>query len=478
MTLYYLGIDVSKGYADFLLVNQKKEPADRPFQLDDTASGHDRLLAYLNQFILRHGDAEILAAVESTGGYENNWLNRLISMSQILPVRVARINPAWISFNSQASGRRNKTDRISARNIAEYMIDHPEKVHWITQPDPYANLRRQWNVICLLVKQKTQLLNCFQSLLYSSLPEMVVFCRENVPQWLLRLMSLYASYDEIRHAGIEKLSLIRFVSTLKARRIITAIHNGVGSSNPGSSQMLKTLASQILQLDQTIEQQKKLLENNHQEAQAQVDLLRTFKGIGVYSAVGFILNIPDVNQFATAKKVSSFFGVHPVYKQSGDGSWGYRMSRQGRSELRSILYMVAFSGIRVNPVIKAVYAQCRAHGMKHNAAIGVCMHKVLRIVYGMLKHNKPFDPSFHQRTKRTRSAKPQEPMTDPLRRLQQFEENAPVSRRQQRKRKEQAQSQDDHIVKHGINKPAPSLHPVNRTQHTQNLPAKKINKTT
>jgi hypothetical protein len=32
--------------------------------------------------------------------------------------------------------------------------------------------------------------------------------------------------------------------------------------------------------------------------------------------------------------------------------------------------------------------------MKHKAAMGVCKHKILRIVYGMLKNNTMFDPDI------------------------------------------------------------------------------------
>lgn len=41
-TNYYLGIDVSKGYADFTILNQKKEVVEDNFQLDDTFEGHNQ----------------------------------------------------------------------------------------------------------------------------------------------------------------------------------------------------------------------------------------------------------------------------------------------------------------------------------------------------------------------------------------------------------------------------------------------------
>jgi len=36
MNNYYLGVDVSKGYADFVMLDDKKQPIEENFQLDDT----------------------------------------------------------------------------------------------------------------------------------------------------------------------------------------------------------------------------------------------------------------------------------------------------------------------------------------------------------------------------------------------------------------------------------------------------------
>jgi transposase len=78
MQQYYLGIDVSKGYADFVILDSKKQPIEKNFQLDDTFVGHCHLYDRLHEFYINHPDSKIYAAVESTGGYENNWFNSLI----------------------------------------------------------------------------------------------------------------------------------------------------------------------------------------------------------------------------------------------------------------------------------------------------------------------------------------------------------------------------------------------------------------
>lgn len=452
---YYLGIDVSKGYADFMMLDEQRQPVDKGFQLDDTAAGHLELMAYLKTFCDALPQALIYAAVESTGGYENNWYHRLIVSADLLPIHVARLNPARVKDNSKASAKRNRTDQISAQDIAEYLITHPQQVRY-NEAEDYPMLRRQWSFIQLNLKQKSQLLSHFDTLLYSSMPELLIFCREAAPTWLLKLLQHYPTYNDLLTAGVEKLARIPYLSKKKAQRIISLIEQGIGHSDPISGEIIRSLATQILTLDLQIKQQKKYLEKHYQEAKQQLELLLSFKGIGIYSAVGLLLNIVSIHRFPTVKHLASYFGIHPVYKQSGDGLWGFHMSKQGRTEPRAILYMVAWSAIQFNPLIKDLYARCLKKGMNKNAALGVCMHKILRIVYGMLKNNTPFDPAIDQRNREKQSINHQKPQHDKKRRLQSFDKNAPISRRQLKKRKEQSSSQDKPVVKCGIVELLPS----------------------
>ena len=43
MESYYMGIDVSKGYADFVILDAKKDVVEPNFQLDDTFGSHCKL---------------------------------------------------------------------------------------------------------------------------------------------------------------------------------------------------------------------------------------------------------------------------------------------------------------------------------------------------------------------------------------------------------------------------------------------------
>ena len=79
------------------------------------------------------------------------------------------------------------------------------------------------------------------------------------------------------------------------------------------------------------------------------------------------------------------------------------------------------------------------------------MHKILRIIYGMLKHNKAFDPEIdlRNRTKNFPQCK-NISSKDKDRRYQNFDPKAPISRRQKKKRREQEQSHSDINTKSGI----------------------------
>jgi len=452
-----MGIDVSKGYADFQILDAKKQSMDDAFQLDDTASGHHALTTYLKEFFQLYPNARLFAAVESTGGYENNWFRTLKACAERFPIHVARINPAWIKYNSQASGRRTRNDPISAEDIARYQIEHPEKINY--DEDDYPELRRQWTLIQLLIKQKTQLLNQFGANLYDTMPELMVFCKKGTPQWIVHLVLRYPNYDAIQKAGEKNLSKIPFMSKKNLQQVLKLVEHGIGTCNQTSTHVLQRLAEKILEYNMLIHQQKVFLAKTYQQYRGikdKIELLLSFKGIGVYSAVGLLLNIVDIRRFPNVKKLAAYFGLHPVYKQSGDGIKEVRMSKQGRAEARALLFMIALNSIRHNPLIRDVYQRHLAKGMHSYAAIGACMHKILRIVYGMLKTNTPFDPQIDRKNQQKSKTKKKKNTNNKARRLQPFDQNAPISQRQDKKRKEQASSQDRNSVKRGIKQPAPS----------------------
>ena len=229
MSMYYLGCDVSKGYADFIILGSDKTIVESVFQLDDTFEGHNHLCHFLSDFFKRHPGSDLSCAVESTGGLENNWLALFNRLSGIMNLKSSRINPIGPNALHKASLQRNSDDAISAKLIAEYLITYPEKVNY-TFDDPYISLRKQWNLIEMYKEQKTQLLNQLNILLYTSMPFLMKYTRDGVPNWILLLLKRYSGASKLARSNKATLSKIPYISYNRASAIIAQARKGTAGS--------------------------------------------------------------------------------------------------------------------------------------------------------------------------------------------------------------------------------------------------------
>lgn len=438
---FYLGIDVSKGYADFTIVDSSKKVVEDNFQLDDTFEGHQQLFKILKGFFEKNPQSHLFAGVESTGGYENNWFDSLHKFQSQFNISAARLNPFGVNYNSKATLERIITDKQSAKNIADYLISHPEKVNY-RKEDYFSAQRKLWKYIKMLTKQKTQLLNELQSWLYTANTEILKYCKDGMGLWVLKVLQKYPTAKHLSRAQETALSKIPYVTKKKAAGLINDAKQSVASETDEiTADLIKSLAGQILSLKKLIVLQNKVLEKNCNLPE--IKLLKTFIGIGTHSAIGLMIEIVSPARFENSKKLASFFGIHPVYKQSGDDFGAFKMSKRGRVEPRCLLYNAARIAIIHNPLIKDLYAEFLSRGMNKSAAIGALMHKILRIVYGMLKNNTAFNPNIDRINKLRHNSCSNNSKPDKKRRYQKPTSDAPISRRQNKKRKEQNPSQDE-----------------------------------
>lgn len=439
----YLGIDVSKGYSDFTLLSQTKQELEKVFQLDDTRSGHDALQKLLHQFISQHGISTLYCAVESTGGFENNWYNWLTVLKKELPLKVARLNPSGVKNNVAAGLERNVTDALSSRYIAEYIISHAGKVMYDVPDNVYNSYRSMSKHITLLKKQNTQLINQMKIVLYSSFPELMRYCKQGMPAWVLDVLIKYSSPAAIAKLKPEQLAKIKNVTSDKALAIITKAKSSITSRNNSMQEFLiKSLAKQIADKQELIEDHKNYLVHNCKGPE--VDLIDTIPGIGTYSAAAIMIEIENIHRFATPSHLASYFGLHPVMKESGDKQFAYRMSKKGRSAMRALLYMCAQTSVLHDEHLKNIYHRHRSKGKNHKQAIGVVMHKMLRIIWGVLTSQQPYNAATDKNNQSKKVEQQPDNKKEELktkRRYQTLDTDAPISRIQNKKRKAQSESQ-------------------------------------
>lgn len=127
---------------------------------------------------------------------------------------------------------------------------------------------------------------------------------------------------------------------------------------------------------------------------AQRELLQTIPAVGRVSA-DHLLSLLKGRSFNSARQAAALSGLVPVEYTSGSSIRGKpRLSKQGNSKLRAVLYMASVSALRHNPQLRAIYDRLVASGKAKMAALGALMRHIVHIAFGILKHQKPYNPAL------------------------------------------------------------------------------------
>jgi transposase len=148
--------------------------------------------------------------------------------------------------------------------------------------------------------------------------------------------------------------------------------------------VIDCLKAEVKRLDEEI---GKFMQD-HADFKEQENLLCSAKSIGPVTAATLLADLPELGKL-DRKQIAALVGVAPMNHDSGKKR-GYRKTKGGRPEVRSVLYMSALSAIRYNPMIKAQYEQLVKRGKEKKVAITACMRKMLTILNAMLRDQQPF----------------------------------------------------------------------------------------
>jgi transposase len=150
------------------------------------------------------------------------------------------------------------------------------------------------------------------------------------------------------------------------------------------------LDEQLAKVEQAITQQIA----DDPDLQRQSELVDSIPGIGPTTAAALLAEI-DFGAYPSARQVAAQAGLTPRQRQSGTSVHGKpRISKQGASQLRRILFFPAIVAMHHNPPIRAFAERLAQRGKAKMAIVCACMRKLLHLVYGVLKTGLPFDPDY------------------------------------------------------------------------------------
>jgi transposase len=122
-------------------------------------------------------------------------------------------------------------------------------------------------------------------------------------------------------------------------------------------------------------------------------LLETIPGIGQLSMAALLAYIADIKRFKNSRQLCNYVGLSPAIRDSGQHKSKLGISKAGNPLLRSYLTQAALTVRRLpeeHPLAKW-YAQVLHRRGWQKARIALA-RKLVAIVFGVLKHQQPFEP--------------------------------------------------------------------------------------
>lgn len=132
------------------------------------------------------------------------------------------------------------------------------------------------------------------------------------------------------------------------------------------------------------------------EVEKKAVLLRTIPGVGKVTTWSICARVGDIQRFSNSRKLVRYAGLAPSQRQSGNMRGGGRITKSGNALLRGCLVQAAGAIIQSkdnsNP-LRIWYEQVKKRRGWKKARVALA-RKLLTVIYGVLKSERPFDASY------------------------------------------------------------------------------------
>ena len=166
-------------------------------------------------------------------------------------------------------------------------------------------------------------------------------------------------------------------------------------STIGNKQVKKSIHKMIKLLDNQIAQIDKLI-REHIDANDNFTtkdcIIQSVPGVGPQTSAMLIANLPELGSL-NRQQIAALVGLAPWDRSSGKYI-GKAHIFGGRKDVRSALYMAAFSAYRFNPVIRDLYHRLIEKGKPYKVVLTACMRKLLIILNTMIRSQALWNPKI------------------------------------------------------------------------------------
>ncbi len=393
-----VGIDIGKEKHAVAAVTPTGEILMQPRFFDQNTEGFAALLAQLKKL---GKVADIRIGMEATGNY---WIPLRHALAE-KDYRVESVNPLITSAEIAKDVRGRKTDKADALAIAQALLRnrHNPAPAEDSAVDALKSLTRHRT---FLVRQRSNAKRCVHATLDVTFPEAGKVFKQLFCATSMTVLEAFPSARLLSRANLRTLTAIATKASKGrlaadyARRVRNAASTSIsaGIVNEGEEAALVSLIQQIRFANAQIEKtEEKILAMPAPKTAA---LLASVKGLGNLLPRVIASEIGDMERFRHPpsgkpprdmdKRILAFAGAEPRLRESGKWKGRTKISKRGSPALRTALWQASAMCRLHNPLFAAVYKRQTARGKPHSVALFYVARKLVEVLCGMYKTDRPF----------------------------------------------------------------------------------------
>jgi transposase len=120
-----------------------------------------------------------------------------------------------------------------------------------------------------------------------------------------------------------------------------------------------------------------------------IKLLQSIPGMGLIHAMCFATEMGDIRRFKKLDQLCSMIGLIPTTHASGDKSGVGRITKRGKSQVKSTIIEAAWVAIGADKELRQAYSRL-SQRMKQNRAIIRIAKKLVNRIRAVLLQDRPY----------------------------------------------------------------------------------------
>ena len=382
--MFLLGIDIAKlNHVASCIDSSTNEVIFSNFKFKNDFKGFSALLNKIKSFDAKN----LIIGLESTSHYGENLINFLFRHD----FKVALINPLQTSHLRKANIRDAKNDNLVSLNIAKSLLF--TKLNFVSEKNIECfSLKKLTRFRSNLIKQRSKAKIQLTSLLDLLFPELQYLFKSKIhSKATYSLLKKYPSTEEIVALKDDEISNLLYASSKghfkkeKSIELKSLAKTTVGIKDT-------SISLHLIQLTELIELYTKQIKDIEIKITDTVNKLdTTLLSVPGISIIAYAIILGETNNFenfSSSKKLLAFAGLNPKIRQSGNfNASSCRMSKKGSPYLRYALIFTAWNIVRHSEKFNKYYCLKRSQGKSHYNSLGHVAHKLVRVIFTLIKKN-------------------------------------------------------------------------------------------